>query len=697
MIRTIAIALVCCCLSCPAMADWQPMHGPYGGNVRVLGASGGNLFANVCAKAYRSTNAGALWMPMPQLDGVNVFFTDMGRIFAGMQHGALRSTDNGDNWTSVNLGLLDSAVTCFTTLDTLMFAGTAQGVYRSADHGDHWAPYNAGLGARWVYSLAATRKDVIVYTADGIFVTRNRGAYWNTTNGGGLNGATLSRMLAIGDTLIGGMMYGGIFLSSDEGNTWTRIDTIADLKWSSVSALLAMHDTLYAGTSGGVYMSPDLGASWPLLSTGLSGVKCLAQSHGALYAGTVANGVMRSSDGGHRWTHVNTGIDQSSISGIIGHNGLIMAAAADSTYRSSNDGMDWETVVDTVSHDSWPRPYLYAISSKVWLSGYYLNRITIDDGLHWSPLDSSLQAFWILGITTDGSQWYAATGGVVYRSSNGGDHWTPMNTYPSSHRWAMDRICYNGGYLIASGGEVLNDYWVHQGIYRCRIGDSVWVPADTSGLFDSDVRVFAHDGVVYAGGGYRSPTMFVSHSNGLTWSRFGNGLQDSVVYAFDSSGAQVFIATAHGVFSTTRDSIGWTNVNDGLPPGVQVNAFTTQNGFLFAATDSNGVWRRPLKELLNDVAERTERSAPRDIRMVTWYPDPVHDDAEISFSVSRPGDVIVRIIDVLGVEALSAFSERAEAGTHRTHVDVRSLRTGFYMIHIHTGDGLLTRPFVVER
>jgi ligand-binding sensor domain-containing protein len=54
--------------------------------------------------------------------------------------------------------------------------------------------------------------------------------------------------------------------------------------------------TLYAGTSGGVFKSTDGGTGWAASSTGLTGsdVWSLAiDSSGILYAGTYGNGLFR--------------------------------------------------------------------------------------------------------------------------------------------------------------------------------------------------------------------------------------------------------------------------------------------------------------------------------------------------------------------------------------------------------------------
>ncbi len=130
-------------------------------------------------------------------------------------------------------------------------------------------------------------------------------AQWVQTNGP--YGGTVHSLSVSGSNLFAGT-YGGVFLSTDNGASWTQAN--AGLTNTSVYALAVNGSNLFAGTYGGVFLSTDNGASWTQVNTGLTNtwVTSLAVSGSNLFAGTDGGGVFLSTDNGASWTQVNTGL-----------------------------------------------------------------------------------------------------------------------------------------------------------------------------------------------------------------------------------------------------------------------------------------------------------------------------------------------------------------------------------------------------
>lgn len=89
---------------------------------------------------------------------------------------------------------------------------------------------------------------------------------------------------------------GGVFLSTNNGTSWTAAST--GLMNIEVHALAVSGRNLFAGTGswktpGGVYLSTNNGTSWTAVDSGLTGsvVNALAVSGGNLFAGTSGGGV----------------------------------------------------------------------------------------------------------------------------------------------------------------------------------------------------------------------------------------------------------------------------------------------------------------------------------------------------------------------------------------------------------------------
>lgn len=126
-------------------------------------------------------------------------------------------------------------------------------ISRSTDNGLTWTTVDSGLSSLAVYSLAV-RSD--------------------------------------GDILAGAA--DGIYRSTDNGEYWSKLDTMSDVR----SIVINSKGNIFAGTDGGgAYRSTDGGGTWIAVNSGLvnANVYSLAfDSIGIIYAGTYGGGVFRS-------------------------------------------------------------------------------------------------------------------------------------------------------------------------------------------------------------------------------------------------------------------------------------------------------------------------------------------------------------------------------------------------------------------
>ncbi|MBU2583896.1 MAG: T9SS type A sorting domain-containing protein, partial [Bacteroidetes bacterium] len=115
-----------------------------------------------------------------------------------------------------------------------------------------------------------------------------------------------------GTNLFAGTWGGGVFLSTNNGTSWTAAST--GLTNTDVEALAVSGTNLFAGTYGGVFLSTNNGISWTATSTGLTNtdVLSLAVSSTNLFAGTWG-GIFLSTNNGTNWTEVNTGLTNTSV------------------------------------------------------------------------------------------------------------------------------------------------------------------------------------------------------------------------------------------------------------------------------------------------------------------------------------------------------------------------------------------------
>jgi len=134
-------------------------------------------------------------------------------------------------------------------------------------------------------------------------------AQWIQTNGP--YGGTVECFAASGTNLFAGTMFGGVFLSTNNGTSWTAVNSGFTNTSISIYALAVSGTNLFAGTwGGGVFLSTNNGTSWTAVNSGLTNpiVHTLAVSGTNLFAGTYGGGVFLSTNNGTSWTVVSSGM-----------------------------------------------------------------------------------------------------------------------------------------------------------------------------------------------------------------------------------------------------------------------------------------------------------------------------------------------------------------------------------------------------
>ena len=81
---------------------------------------------------------------------------------------------------------------------------------------------------------------------------------------------------------------------------------------------------------------------------------------------------------------------------------------------------------------------------------------------------------------------------------------------------------------------------------------------------------------------------------------------------------------------------------------------------------------------------------------VKVYPNPITEYLNMSYTVSRDATVTIRIMDVLGNQITTLFSERQDAGAHTSSFSIASkITSGFYFIRVSAGNEIITKRISV--
>lgn len=243
-------------------------------------ASDGTVFSGTnSAGIYKSTNGGTSWSQVG-LTGIGVtalavspnFATDR-TVFAGTNGGIYKSVDAGINWTAINTGFLHSYISSIQispayTSDFTVFAGTSDGgtVYKTTDAGASWTRVSSGLGSANVSSLGispnySADSTVFAGTRDGggVYKSTDAGASWAQSGPLGVNifALSVSPNYATDRSIVAGTYANGAYLSTDDGASWTQINsglTVTNVPSIRFSPAYSTDYTIFAGTwSGGVF------------------------------------------------------------------------------------------------------------------------------------------------------------------------------------------------------------------------------------------------------------------------------------------------------------------------------------------------------------------------------------------------------------------------------------------------------------
>ncbi len=256
---------------------------------------------------YRSTNNGDTWREIEvaglDVNGVRSMVATERTLFIADALSVYTST-NGRDWEKSVLPIRPASITNLGVSGDKVFATTSSGsVYYTTDAGQSWESIENTSTEEFARDAIFLDDRIIMSTSEGIFTSTNDGKSWFESNDG-LRSLQITAVATDGDNTYAGSNGVGIFRSDQSGN-WSKINEGLDASNSrSVHDIVLIDDDIVIATGGGVYRSSDNGDTWErVLNPGVNNsVGAMGSSKDVMAAAVNGVGVYLSFDNGNSWS-----------------------------------------------------------------------------------------------------------------------------------------------------------------------------------------------------------------------------------------------------------------------------------------------------------------------------------------------------------------------------------------------------------
>jgi photosystem II stability/assembly factor-like uncharacterized protein len=427
---------------------------------------------------YRTTDGGDTWEQIPFLGSTYFMrFYTPGFGLATGNFGKAISRDGGLHWAES-----PNAMAAFSFADDAVGLGAsaADGLFRTSDGGATFAPVRPGA-ARAVAFLSPALAVAIV---DDAFVRSTDGGLTWTPGAAALGRSGLvpvstDVVLAWGRSGTFPNFDDRILRSADGGQTWTDLGEVIAASPNADPFAFAVPDATTVVASdgdGNLHRSADGGVTWTRTFATPGPQPGFLHSGGPVfpdaqtgYFGFGAGFVIKTTDGGASWAQISSGtgthlnaVDRFPSGDLIavGEGGRVLtsaggeapwllqpstgtaslegvqvlgpaeAIAVDATgtvHHSTDGGATWTAGASAPS--SFTAAALHFESASTgWVVGQGFSEgaifRTVDGGDTWTS--AGLQGTYVAVDSTGSNAWVAALGPTVYRTTNAGGSWSPM-------------------------------------------------------------------------------------------------------------------------------------------------------------------------------------------------------------------------------------------------------------------------------
>jgi photosystem II stability/assembly factor-like uncharacterized protein len=410
-------------------------------------------------------------------------------------------------------------VTVIYKANNIVYAGTdTQGIYKSTDDGLNWAAANNGIDRARISDVIASGGNLLAAASsscssfNNVFKSTDNGSTWSPTSG--LGDKIVEAFAIKGSSVYAtvGFALGGsaVWRSTDNGNTWQEVPSPIQ----NGGEIFVSGNAIIVAEDNFIWRSTDDGVSWDVVEQfALTGISSFARAGTKLFAAETT-GIETSTDNGGTWS---------------------FSPFSDGAYSFSSDG------------------------STIYLGSKDKVFKSTDLGTTWMDVSIGLGKGGIQVLLFDGTDLFAGTpadAAGVYRSTNGGQSWSPAAAGLPIGKTIRSLISFGADLFAGTEGD---------GIYRSSDHGASWAKTDVNNGLLAQQIVFTFcekDNALFAGA---QNGIYKSTDGGATFQRALNGFPSNIgvfAWSLTASGGNVVAAVTVLLSQTeTLDTIFYSSDN----------------------------------------------------------------------------------------------------------------------------------------
>jgi len=406
----------------------------------------------------------------------------------------------------------------------------------------------------------------------GVFKSTDSGDSWTSVDDELTN---VEAIAVSGSKIIAGTFLKGIYLSTNDGQSWIQIDN-GPISGKQTNAIAIDGSNIFIATRYAVFLTNDDGTNWTDISDSLAGkwFNTIAVHNSRVYVGT-NDGLFVSPDSGTSWTPLKNGLTRNMGISFAFSGSNIFAGTEGGVFLSMDNGTSWTEI-----NNGLPSPYVYTltVSGSILFAGTMDGvYITTNNGASWEQRNAGLTNIQARALLVSGPNTITGTEGGIFVSDDNGQNWQESNFGLTS----------TTVYSLAISGSNIYAGTYGNGVFFSSNNGASW-SVSTTGLTSLNVLSLAINGSDILAG--TTDGVFLSTDNGNTWNERSSGITSTYIRDLEFRGTKIFAGTqSGGIFVSEDYGLNWTAVNNGLT-SLTIYALAISGGNIFAGTATGGVF-----------------------------------------------------------------------------------------------------------